>query len=114
MVNRIFKTVLFILAFGSILFSMGCSGISTENKPTEDTSYLTPIPEATRKAFKYDSSVTNKLDAAIVALSRSNVGHFVFTQLPTVISVEKISLDEAVKRITAAGLTETGNGWSSV
>lgn len=113
MVHRLFKTILFVLAFGSVIFSMSCSAIPTENKPTEDTSYLTPIPDATRKAFKNDSPVTNKLEAAIVALSRSNAAHFGFTQTPTVISVEKINIDEAVKRITATGSTETGNGWSS-
>jgi hypothetical protein len=80
-------------------------------QPTEDTSYLTPIPEATLHAFTH-GPVTTKLEAAVIALSRSRGGHFGFTQIPTVRSVDKLTLDEAIKRrAEPAGTFEDFSGW---
>jgi hypothetical protein len=95
-----------------ILLLAACSNAIPQ--PIEDTSYLTPIPEATRQAFIFSKMrVTNKFEAAMAALSSSMAGHFRFTHLPTVKSVEKISLDEASRRITSPGAPFNESGWSS-
>jgi hypothetical protein len=94
-----------------ILFVAACSNAIPQ--PIEDMFYLTPIPEATRQAFIFSKMpVTNKLEAAMAALYIPE-GHFGFTQLPTVKSVEKISLDEASRRISSPGSPFNGAGWSS-
>ncbi len=68
--------------------------------PTEDTIYLTPIPQATIDAYKWDQPATTKLEAAIVAIKNTMIGHFSFTNLPKVLSVEKISIADAQKRVS--------------
>jgi hypothetical protein len=79
----------------------------------EDKTYLTPIPEATLAAFKYDGLITNKLQAAIVALKSSMGGHFGFNNRPTVISVEKISLTEALRLTKQENYSYNFRNWGS-
>ena len=97
----------FLIAFITILM-VACSTIIPQ--PTEDTTYLTPIPVATVLAFKSDGKINNKLQAAIIALGRSMEGHFGFIELPTVISVDKLTITEAHKRIASV---YDDKGWST-
>jgi hypothetical protein len=100
----------FFLSAAIAILMAACSPMIPQ--PTEDTSYLTPIPDATRKAFNYEGQVTNKLEAAIAAMNRSMGGHFGFTQLPTVVSVEKLSVAEADKRLSEPGSPHNYTGSS--
>ena len=107
--NRLCKA--FLIASIAILM-VACSTIIPQ--PTEDTTDLTPIPEATLRASKFDGPVNNKLQAAMIALGRAVGGHFGFNKLPTVISVDKLSITEAHKRIASSGSSAyDDNGWST-
>jgi hypothetical protein len=82
-------------------------------RPTEDTTYLTLMPKATVFAYRYSGPIVTKMQAAMFALQNSMGGNFGFTELPKVISVEKINLIEAHKRIDSARTTpfvDTGLG----
>jgi hypothetical protein len=96
------------LIVSSIILLAACSTfipqpLTAASLPTEDTTYLTPIPEATIDAFKEDQPVKTRLEAALYAIKYSNVGHFVFNSLPKVVSVEKLSIADAKKRVARPG-----------
>jgi hypothetical protein len=98
------------LLFSVAILMAACSNFDLQ--PTEDTSYLMPIPEATLRAFKY-GPVTTRLEAAITAINQSRGGHFGFNQIPVVRSVDKLALDEALKRrAEPAGTYENLSGWT--
>jgi hypothetical protein len=90
--HRLFAAL--IMAFIAIL-AVACSTVIPA--PTEDTAYLTPIPEATLHAFNYDVPITNKLQAAIHAIRARGV-HFGFIGTPKVISVEELPVSELLNR----------------
>jgi len=105
--NRL--TLAFLIVFFSIQL-IACSAINPQ--PTEDTSYLTPIPEATRRAFKYTLPITTKLQAVMFALGARGL-HFGFVGTPKVISVEEVQVSELVKQGISNGndLAEDTKVW---
>ena len=102
---------IFLIAILTISM-VACSTVVPQ--PTDDTTYLTPIPEATVFAFEADGPITTKMQAAMIALRSTMGGHFGFIELPKVISVEKININEAHKRIDKPGSTPFyDHGWST-
>ncbi len=92
--KQIVVVILLILS-GLLLLAGDLSITST----LEDDSYLTPIPEKTRRAYNVRTPITNKLQAAIAGQALVNTGHFNFISTPIVRSVEEMTLAEARKRL---------------
>ena len=65
-----------------------------------DTSYLTPIPQATILAHRSDMPINSKLDAAVDAEAYVQTSYIQYEVLPRVILVEKSGLDEAYRKLS--------------
>ncbi len=93
-----------ILACVFFILIAGCSGTGIAPTPTEDTSYLTPIPEATLIAFRRGASIDNKLQAVIVArIELMSPIHFKPVGTQEVLFVEELNLSEAYRMVENAG-----------
>jgi hypothetical protein len=89
-----------LLCILGIFWLAGCSGLSGHTRPTEDTAYLTPIPEATLRAFRYDAPIQNKLQAAIAARLEIGTARFGDTaHSAKIVSVEEMTLDKVKQRV---------------
>jgi hypothetical protein len=71
------------------------SGCSTMG----DTAYLTPVPEATISAYREDVPIESKLQAVIAAQVFLKTTRLDFEEAPKVISVDEVSLDEALYEV---------------
>jgi hypothetical protein len=61
----------------------------------EDTSYLTPIPEATLAAYQSESPIENKLQAVIAAQRVLQTTRLDYQEEPVVVSVDEMRLEKA-------------------
>lgn len=84
-----FPRSLHVFAYDFSIIFTSCSGIK------EDTRYLTPIPQETILAHRRDMPINNKLDAATVAQRFLRNSRLDYEELPPVVVVEKINLEEA-------------------
>jgi hypothetical protein len=83
-----------ILMFSSLLvFSPSCAAY------TEDTTYLTPIPQSTIAAYTEDIPIKNKQDAAIAAQALLSSTRLEYEVLPRVTFVENLPLEEAHQKV---------------
>lgn len=73
----------------------------------EDSTYLTPIPEATIYAYHEDLPIENKLQAVIAAQAELGTTRFDFEDLPAVRSVEELKLEKAQQKIKNYSLSDT-------
>jgi len=80
------------------LLLWGCSG-EIGGLFSEDTTYLTPIPEATLAAHRVEMPITNKLEAVIAAQVFLRTTRLDYQELPKVCSVEKLRLAEAYQAV---------------
>jgi hypothetical protein len=100
-----------ILVINSVLIST-CSSqpfVTTPTKDTtttEDITYLTPIPESTLAAYDWQAPIENKLQAVVAGLAKLGTTRLQYASTPKVISVEKISLEEAHRRTDQIGVIE--------
>jgi hypothetical protein len=94
-----FKFNFFITAFIIALFLVGCSALTKDISTAEDTTYLTPIPDATISAYREGSSIDNKLQAVIAARQELNTPHFQPVGAQKVLFVKELRLAEAFKLI---------------
>jgi hypothetical protein len=89
--------LLALIVFTTSIFLVNCS-LSTFT--TEDTTYLTPIPENTLSAYHQKRPIGSKLDAAIEATQEIYSSRMRFTQgSPKVIFIEETTLAEAKKQV---------------
>lgn len=85
-----------------LLLLTACS--TTIPRPTEDLTYLTPIPEATLSAFHRNASIDNKLNAVIAArIELASPPHFKPVGLVKTLYAEKSKLSDAYALIGSTG-----------
>jgi hypothetical protein len=77
-----------------LVFMVSCAA------KTEDTLYLTPIPQSTIAAYTEDMPIKNKQDAAIAAQAILSSTRLEYEELPRVTFVENLSLEEAHQKVT--------------
>jgi hypothetical protein len=95
--GKLVCTILMLCVFG---FLVGCSSILPEIKATEDTTYLTPISQATLSAFHQQGPIENKLQAVIAARSQlMTPPHFKPVGTPTTLFADELSLEDAHRLI---------------
>jgi hypothetical protein len=88
----------------SIFFlATACQTLAKLSNGGEDNTYLTPIPQTTLNAFKWEGPIENKLKAVIAARKTLGETRLQFTVDPKVLSVEELNLAEARKRLTRPG-----------
>ncbi|MCL5994870.1 MAG: hypothetical protein M1546_02300 [Chloroflexi bacterium] len=87
----------------TVMMLIGCASVTQPIQGTPDTTFLTPIPQATLDAYRSGAPIEGKLHAVIAA--RVNLGHKRLSSAgePTVISVEALSLSDAQKRVRRPG-----------
>ena len=84
---------------------VSCS-LSSQNRATEDLTYLTPIPLETLQAYQAGTAITNKLQAVIAAqIGLYAPPHFKPLGTPQVVLAEELSLQDARKRVEQPGST---------
>lgn len=90
-----------------IVIVSGCTIGLQQSNPTEDTLYLTPIPQSTLLAYSLQITppISTKLQAVILARRQLMTTRLVFTGEPVVVSAEEMSLDEALQQIGETGGT---------
>ena len=66
---------------------------------SEDTTYLTPIPQNTLDAYLNRPPADEKLQVVVAARLFLGTTRIVFTEPPDVLSIESISLEEARQRV---------------
>ena len=92
----------------AVTLLMGCSTFAGQGTATDDTAYLTPIPKETLQAYQFDTPIRNKMDAVIAARRSLDMTIYMFyTEEPTVVSVEEMRLEDALKRVAQPGVTNT-------
>lgn len=87
------------VAIGLLFLLTACAKSLKGDQPAEDTTYLTPIPEATLLAFREGKPIENKLQAATAARRALGYMHFVAVGTPTVLFVGEMSPGEAYRRL---------------
>jgi hypothetical protein len=97
-----------LLVLVALFLSFGCSGRSQENVTTEDTTYLTPVPQATLDAFRQGIPVESKLEAVIAARAALATTRLIFSDEPRVISVAELSLENVGAHL--GGSASAANG----
>ena len=98
--SRIYGTLLTALVTAIML---GCSNQQQQVTPTEDTVYLTPIPQETLMAYKETMPITSKLHAVIAAQAILGTTRMHYTAPPQVVLVEETNLGDAHKRVKQHG-----------
>jgi len=86
-----------------LIFLIGCGSFRSVERG-EDQSYLTPIPENTLLAYRAGTPIANKLQAVIAARALLSTSRMEDLQTPVVLSVERMSMAEAVKQTTRPGV----------
>ncbi len=74
---------------------VGCFIVTAGCASREDTSYLTPIPEATLKAHRSGSPIRTKLEAVIAGRSQLLITRLIQLDTPAVVSAEEMSFEQA-------------------
>jgi hypothetical protein len=96
-----------------ILLLLGNSGCIFASDPPEDGAFLDPIPESTLQAFQFGYKIETKLQAVIAARRALEESSKNYTNVPQVVSVEKLSFARAYSRVEDAvsrvSGTQTGN-----
>ncbi len=90
---------------GVSVFQAGCGSSVEAGHAAEDRTYLTPIPEATLRAFRSDSPIESKLQAVIAARVNLESTRLRFSEPPQVVSVEAMSLKLAHQRAAQPGVS---------
>jgi|WetSurMetagenome_2_1015567.scaffolds.fasta_scaffold490146_1 hypothetical protein len=98
-----FKFYFSITAFIIALLLTGCSAVTKDVSTAEDTTYLTPIPDATISAYREGSSIDNKLQAVIAARQELNTPHFQPVGAQKVLFVKELRLADAYKLVENPG-----------
>jgi hypothetical protein len=98
------KTITIILLALSIASLSRCSESSAKITATEDTAFLTPVPQETLLAYRYDTPITNKLQAVISARANLLSTRLHYDTPPGIVSVEKLNLESALKKLERPGV----------
>lgn len=85
-----------------ILLFLGISGCIFSSDPPEDGSFLEPIPEATLQAFQIGHKIETKLQAVIAARRALEASAMNYSNVPQVVSVEKLNFERAFSRVEKA------------
>ena len=102
----VWKTVHTIPIVIAIIPLMGCSTFAGQGTATEDTAYLMPIPQDTLNAYQVRLPIDNKMEAVIVARRDLDTNIYMsYTEQPTVVSVEEMRLEDALKRVAQPGVS---------
>ena len=99
------RTCLGLAAVSLLVLATACSRPARATPGAEDTTYLTPIPEATLVAFQAGAPIETRLQAAIAARASLGSTRLSFAAEPKVVSVEELNLAEAHQRVTQPGVT---------
>jgi len=90
-ISKITLGLLILLLVGS-----SCRGIFDS---TEDKTYLTPVPEATLRAFRFDQPIETKLEAVITSQRQIETTHINLLEPPQVIFVKWMDYREVIERL---------------
>lgn len=113
MINRIFHYYHFVILFSLLIFLSGCSGLQSTVTPTEDTLYLTPMPQSTLDAAIITAPITTKLQAVIAARRELVTTRLEFSASPGVVLVEEMDLEDAIRQAGFPGLFGDARGADS-
>ena len=87
-----------------LLFLTACSQETPLRMPTEDDRFRTPISESTLRAYRSGTPIANKVQAVIAARSLASTLQMENLEVPEVISVERLTLAEAKKKVEQPGV----------
>jgi len=91
------KRILVVVIICSI-----CASCRTIVDSTEDKTYLTPVPEATLHAFRFDQPIETKLQAVIASQRSIETTHINWLEPPQVIFVKSMHYKEVIERLEEA------------
>jgi hypothetical protein len=97
--------VVVLLATILAMIASGCSFAIYRPNPTEDTLYLTPIPQSTLDAITITPPITTRLQAVIAACRVLGTTRLEFSTSPSVLSVEEMRLADAIQQTGFPGAT---------
>lgn len=81
------RTALLAVAMSFIVATANCTGLAATAAATENTLYLSPIPQATLAAYRRESPIETKLQAVIAARVYLGATRLRFADEPRVVSV---------------------------
>lgn len=87
----------------------GCSTFAGQGSATEDTAYLTKIPQETLSAYQFDTPIRNKMDAVIAARLSLDTTRLEHTEEPNVVYVEEMRFEDARRRVAQPGFLNVIN-----
>ncbi len=87
------------------ILSTACSSSITGAQATEDTTYLTPVPETTLAAYRPGSPIESRLQAVIAARASLATTRLRYAETPEVVWAEEMKLEDAHKRAAQPGVS---------
>ena len=90
MMKRKFLYFSLLITLFLIPFFFGCTGQPSPSTPTEDTFYLTPIPQNTLDATVITPPIATKPQAVIAARKEMGTTRLEFSEPPIVVTVEEM------------------------
>ena len=99
------RTALVWVILSMTIVSTACSSSVTGAQATEDTTYLTPIPETTLAAYRPGSPIESKLQAVIAARASLGTTRLRYAETPEVAWAEEMKLEDAHKRVAQPGVS---------
>ena len=84
---------------GLIIICLTCTSCLAITDSTEDKTYLTPVPEATLYAFRYDHPIETKLQAVIAGQRGIGTTHINWLESPQVVFVKRTFYKEVIERL---------------
>lgn len=82
-----------------LILTLGSQGCILSPKPSEDSSFLQPIPEATLQAFEYGQPIQTRLLAVIAARREMQANAIKDPLSSLVVSVEQMKYGTALSRV---------------
>ena len=99
------RTLLIVACAASLTLLAGYAVSISLGLPTDDTTYLTPVPEETLFAYRVEPPISDKLEAVMAARLSLQASRLHFSLIPVVVSVEALKLEDARQRVEQSGIT---------
>ena len=103
-VPNLLRTLLIVAVAASLALLAGYAVATGLGLPTDDTTYLTRVPEETLFAYRVEPPISDKLEAVVAARLSLQTSRLRFARAPTVLSVESLKLEDAHKRVEQPGI----------
>lgn len=101
--HRASRSVMQVALLFLAIMVAACSTPPTIVPDTEETTFLTPVPESTLAAFDWSAPIESELQAVIAARAGLSTTRMDYEAAPEVLSVEKMTREDAHRRIAKAG-----------